>query len=136
MFEYKAKVKEIIDGDTYDLEVDLGFGVKIDKRLRLLDVDTPEVTGELKDFGKFVEQYVADQFAAAVEITVRTFKDPKKSTDQYGRFLAEVTLKGKNGNSYNLGKHLCAMKYGVPNPAGEIKREELLTAHRKNHQEL
>jgi len=42
MFEYNAKVKKIVDGDTADFEVDLGFNVYITIRGRFKDVDTPE----------------------------------------------------------------------------------------------
>ena len=42
MFEYRAKVKRIVDGDTVDFEVDLGFNVNINIRSRLLGVNTPE----------------------------------------------------------------------------------------------
>ncbi len=42
MYQYNAKVKRVVDGDTVDFEVDLGFSVKIDIRGRLLNVDTPE----------------------------------------------------------------------------------------------
>jgi len=45
MYEYRAKVVEIIDGDTYDLKIDLGLRVQTKIRVRLHGVDTPETYG-------------------------------------------------------------------------------------------
>ena len=42
MHTYRAKVKRVVDGDTVDFDVDLGFHISINIRTRLLDVDTPE----------------------------------------------------------------------------------------------
>ena len=43
MFEYKCKVVKVVDGDTVDLDIDLGFGVWLRKqRIRLYGIDTPE----------------------------------------------------------------------------------------------
>ena len=43
MFEYKCKVTNVVDGDTVDVDIDLGFGVWLrDQRIRLYGIDTPE----------------------------------------------------------------------------------------------
>ena len=42
MYEYGAKVSKVVDGDTVDLDIDLGFGIWIKERCRLLGIDTPE----------------------------------------------------------------------------------------------
>ena len=43
MYEYKAKVVKIVDGDTVDVDIDLGFGVTLkDERVRIMGIDTPE----------------------------------------------------------------------------------------------
>ncbi len=43
MYEYKCKVNKVIDGDTVDVDIDLGFGVVLtDERVRVMGIDTPE----------------------------------------------------------------------------------------------
>ena len=43
MYEYKCKIVKVIDGDTVDVDIDLGFGVWLHKeRIRLYGIDTPE----------------------------------------------------------------------------------------------
>jgi micrococcal nuclease len=45
MYIYNCKVLNVVDGDTIDIELDLGFHIKVKERVRLLNVDTPEVFG-------------------------------------------------------------------------------------------
>ena len=43
MYEYRCKVVKVIDGDTVDVDIDLGFGIwQIDERVRIMGIDTPE----------------------------------------------------------------------------------------------
>ena len=94
MYEYRAKLKRVVDGDTVDFVVDLGFSVHMDIRTRLLGVDTPE-RGH-PDWKKATAEcarlisVVADVEGAAVGhpehyLTIRTHKKGK-----YGRWLVEI----------------------------------------------
>ena len=43
MYEYNCKVVKIVDGDTVDVDIDLGFGIQLtDERVRIMGIDTPE----------------------------------------------------------------------------------------------
>ena len=43
MYEYRCKVNKVIDGDTVDVDIDLGFGIILtDERVRIMGIDTPE----------------------------------------------------------------------------------------------
>lgn len=93
MWEYQARVVNVVDGDTLDVQVDLGFYLTREVRLRLLDVDTHEVYGVEKESeeyrrGKqesaFVEEWVTDA-SGKWPFLVRTEK-----TGKYGRYLAVV----------------------------------------------
>ena len=43
MYEYRAKVVKVVDGDTVDVDIDLGFGIVLsDERVRIMGIDTPE----------------------------------------------------------------------------------------------
>jgi len=84
MFAYTAKVTKVVDGDTVDLEVDLGFHVHIDIRTRLYGINAPEryATG-----GPEATAYLKTLLPISSPVTLRTFKDP---TDKYGRWLAII----------------------------------------------
>ena len=89
MYEYRVKeVVRVIDGDTVDLILDLGFGLFKKERVRIAGVDTPEKrTRNLKEkmLGYDATDFVEKWFNAADEIIVRTEKDGK-----YGRLLGWI----------------------------------------------
>lgn len=97
MYEYQAKLVEVVDGDTQDVVVDLGFHLQRQIRLRLLGVDTHETFGVDHDSeeyrrGKRESEFVAAWLEAAAEaydgewpLLIRTAKKGK-----YGRYLATI----------------------------------------------
>ena len=89
MFTYQAKLIEVIDGDTVDLLIDLGFGVHVKERCRLYGIDAPEMPTEA---GKAAKAYLESLIGATtVDLHVQTIKmarRPKEKTDKYGRYLA------------------------------------------------
>lgn len=93
VYEYRVdKVHRIVDGDTYDLYVDLGFRQFGAYRFRLLDIDTPELyrprNKEEKDAAQQAADYVREWFGVHLandhEILCRTMKE-----DSFGRWLAD-----------------------------------------------
>jgi len=90
LFTYKAKILEAIDGDTLDIELDLGFGVFYKTRVRLYGVNTPETrtTDEAeKKAGLAAKEFTKQWAQNNPEIFVKTIKDKK---EKFGRILAEV----------------------------------------------
>ena len=89
MFTYQAKLIEVIDGDTVDLLIDLGFGVHVRERCRLYGIDAPEMpTAQGQAAKAYLESFIG---AAAGDLHVQTIKmarRPKEKTDKYGRYLA------------------------------------------------
>jgi len=86
MYTYKAKVKRVVDGDTVDLDVDLGFHVVIRLRGRLIGVDTPERGHQ--DWAKATdvfENLLKDQEDNEGYVLIRTEK-----TGKYGRWLIDI----------------------------------------------
>jgi micrococcal nuclease len=56
MYEYRCKVLKVVDGDTADVDIDLGFGIVLtDERVRLMGIDTPE--SRTSDKGKTERTY-------------------------------------------------------------------------------
>ena len=86
MFDYVIKeVNKVVDGDTIDITIDLGFSLTTKQRVRLNGIDTPEsLTKDAyeKKFGLEAKQYIADWIASKKTIVIRTEKD-----DKYGRIL-------------------------------------------------
>lgn len=101
MYEYKAECIRVVDGDTVDLLVDLGFGIKIAQRYRLARVDTPE-RGE-------------DGFQSAksrvMEVCLdKTLVVESKGKDKYGRWLGEIfTPSGHNVSDLLINEGLGAV---------------------------
>lgn len=91
LYWYKAKVVKVIDGDTLDIDVDLGFDVWHCMRVRLNGINAAESRTsnlEEKKLGLEAKEYVKTWFdKRGYEIKIRTFKD---KTEKYGRVLAEV----------------------------------------------
>ena len=89
MYTYQAKLIEVVDGDTVDLLIDLGFGVHVKERCRLYGIDAPEMPTEA---GKAAKAHLESLLGAATgELFVATRKmtrKPKEKTDKYGRYLA------------------------------------------------
>jgi len=101
MHEYEAIIYNVVDGDTMDFEIDLGFGIRYDGRLRLWGVDTPEVRGDEREEGLRVKAYVKE-LCEGQDVILKT----KKWQGKYGRYVAAVWIKGLVGNGYDLGSHL------------------------------
>ena len=108
MFTYSAKILKWIDGDTVDLEVDLGFKIAVKDRFRLYGIDTPELRPKKADFATEEDRreeirkadaalaFCEDKAPVGSKVLVRTHKDEK---GKYGRWLADINL--PNGKILN-----------------------------------
>jgi len=85
---YQAKIVEVIDGDTFDLMIDLGFGVFTQQRMRLYGIDAPEMK---TDAGKDLQRRLVENYYLA-HVIVQSIEAPKSKQfrDKYGRFLAII----------------------------------------------
>ena len=92
MYQYEAQVLKVIDGDTLDLFIDLGFKVGFNTRLRMIGIDTPE-----KNFpyGKVVKAYLQEILEGNTILLDVTKKD------KYGRYLGVVYLNKNDEQSVN-----------------------------------
>jgi micrococcal nuclease len=92
MYKYNAQVLKVIDGDTLDLFIDLGFKVGFNTRIRLLGIDTPE---KWHPYGKVVKAYLEDLMEGE-----KVFLDVTKK-DKYGRYLGVIYLNKNDEQSIN-----------------------------------
>ena len=113
MFEYQCKIVKIIDGDTVDVDIDLGFGVWLKKqRIRLYGIDTPESRTrdlEEKKYGLAAKAFVEAHLPVGSTRILTTVKD---KTGKYGRILGKFkaydsyTDAWVNLNQWMIIKHL------------------------------
>ena len=98
MYEYRVKkVNKIVDGDTIDVDIDLGFDISFSSRVRLAGIDTPESrTTDLKEkaLGLEVKEKIKKELAAAKDVVIKTEKPD--SSEKYGRILGWVFLDGSD----------------------------------------
>jgi micrococcal nuclease len=89
MYEYRVKkVLRVVDGDTIDVDIDLGFNVSYTQRVRLAGIDTPESrTTDLKEkaLGLEVKEYLKHSLEGAEDVVIQTEKPD--SSEKYGRIL-------------------------------------------------
>ena len=98
MYEYKAILDRVVDGDTLDAIIDVGFKMTTNQRIRLAHINTPEtfrVKRTSKEYKKGVEakHYVEKRLADNQnEMRIETYKNPGK----YGRYLGIIWLGDSN----------------------------------------
>lgn len=88
MYEYKAKVIDVHDGDTITAIVDLGFRVSVEVKIRFYGINTPEITGATRSEGLRSKQRVVDLISGK-DIIIKTHKDKQ---EKYGRWLGDIYL--------------------------------------------
>jgi micrococcal nuclease len=105
MYEYYVKsVEKIVDGDTIDVIIDLGFDVLFASRVRLAGIDTPEsrTTDKMeKTLGLEAKEYLKHFFKDAKSVIIKTEK--MDSSEKYGRILGWVYV---NGDSISINDHM------------------------------
>jgi micrococcal nuclease len=105
MFTYTAHVDRVVDGDTIDVSIDLGFDIWHKTRVRLAGIDAPEHNTELgKVVAQFVKEALTDKW-----VTLTTYKP-----DKYGRILADVSV-----GTDNFNRALIAKGYAVAYDGGK-----------------
>ena len=131
MYEYNCKVVRVIDGDTVDVDIDLGFDVWLTKqRIRLFGVDTPESrTRDMveKKFGILAKNFVKGRLPVASMQVLRTRLDDSRG--KFGRILGEFVMEDTT-----LNQLLIITNNGVPY-FGQSK-EEIENAHLENRKKL
>jgi micrococcal nuclease len=127
MYEYQIKqVLKVVDGDTIDVIIDLGFDVSFTSRVRLAGIDTPEsrtTDAREKILGKEVKDYLTKALDGATDIVIRTEK--VDSSEKYGRILGWLFI---NRETDSLNLQLVNKGYAWAYDGGTKKKdfEELL----------
>jgi len=132
MYTYRCKVVKIIDGDTVDVDIDLGFGVWLHKeRIRLYGIDTPESRTrdlEEKKYGNAAKMFLTGMLDDEAGILLKTQKDAE---GKFGRILGELwrttNYADQSINDYLVEKHHAVSYYGQ-------SKDDIEAAHLKNRE--
>ena len=129
MYEYNCQVTRVVDGDTIDVILDLGFKIIYKSRVRLFGIDTPESRTRNKDEkarGKMASKFLEDSIASG-NVVIRT--ELKDSRGKFGRVLGTVVVDG-----VDINKAMCNAYLAVPY-FGQSK-DDIEAGHLKNRKKL
>lgn len=105
MYEYRVKkVTGVVDGDTIDVDIDLGFNVSYSQRVRLAGIDTPEsrTTDKFeKTLGLEAKEYLKSKLKDAKLVVIKTEKPD--SSEKYGRILGWLYV---DGDTVSINDHM------------------------------
>jgi micrococcal nuclease len=122
MYEYRVKqVLKVVDGDTIDVIIDLGFDVSFTSRVRLAGIDTPEsrtTDAREKILGLEVKEYLKKALDGATDIVIRTEK--VDSSEKYGRILGWLFI---NRQTDSLNMELVNKGYAWAYDGGTKKKD-------------
>ena len=114
-YEFPVKITNVVDGDTVDALIDIGFKIKYDERIRLLGLDTPESrTSNKKEkvLGQAAKARIKELIASAntlpgkrgrKDVILKTAKDGK---GKFGRILGEIWINANTGEGINVNQAL------------------------------
>jgi micrococcal nuclease len=134
MYEYKCKVLRVVDGDTVDVDIDLGFGIVLsDERVRIMGIDTPESRTRDKVeklFGKASKYRLKSLLGETAVLKTQINKDGEDMKGKFGRVLGDfVTEDGRMATEVMIDEGHCVPYFGG-------SKEEVQAQHMKNRERL
>ena len=129
MYEYKCEITRVVDGDTVDAVIDLGFDISYSSRVRLYGIDTPESrTRDLdeKARGKMASKFLLDHIEKAKLVKVKTKLDKK---GKFGRVLGSIIADDVDLNEQMVKQHLAVAYFGQ-------SKDDIEAEHLVNRQKL
>ena len=129
MYEYSCTVERVVDGDTIDVVLDLGFDILYKSRVRLYGIDTPESrTRNLdeKARGKMAGAFLKDAIEEGTKVVIQT--EVKDSRGKYGRVLGNVVVDGVNINKKMIESYLAVAYFGQSK--NDVEEEHLVNRNK------
>ena len=135
MYEYKCKVRKVVDGDTVDIDIDLGFGIWLnDERVRIIGIDTPESRTSdpvEKIFGLAAKERVMHLLGESPTLISKVKGDGNEEMrGKFGRILGDFRLQDGNTLTSKLMGEGHAVAYNGAN------KEKIQPKHLENIQRL
>ena len=139
MYEYRATIVKVIDGDTVDVDIDLGFGIVLsDERVRIMGIDTPESRTRdkvEKKFGLAAKARLKELLGKTCTLTTQINKNGEDMKGKFGRILGDFDVYDNKTDSWQpVTKVLVSEGHAVPYH-GQNK-EDIQTAHLANRVKL
>jgi micrococcal nuclease len=139
MYEYKAHVVKVVDGDTVDVDIDLGFGIVMkDERVRIMGIDTPESRTSDKVeklFGKAASARVKELLEEDIILKTQIARNGEDMKGKYGRILGDfIVERYEDGKQEMLTDILVAEGHAVAYFGGS--KEEIAMKHLANREKL
>jgi len=134
MYEYRVKVVRVVDGDTVDVDIDLGFGVWLkDERVRIMGIDTPESRTRdkvEKVFGLAAKNKLKSLLGKTSILKTQVNKNGEDMKGKFGRILGDfVTEDGKMATDVMIEAGHCVAYFGG-------SKEEIKAKHMVNRSKL
>jgi endonuclease YncB( thermonuclease family) len=118
-YTYKAFPLRVIDGDTIEMRVDVGFHVEVNLTVRLLGINCPESRGPTREAGIKAKEATEYWFETHSDFIIVTRPDPRSQTDSFRRWLAYVHGNNAAGQQEYLGDFLLGTHNAVPYREGK-----------------
>jgi len=139
MYEYKARIVKIVDGDTVDVDIDLGFGIWLkDERVRIMGIDTPEsrTSDKLeKIFGLAAKERLKKLLGPYAKLKTRVAKDGEDMRGKFGRVLGDFEVYYHLEDRYTTVTDVLIKEgHAVPYEGGS--KEDIQEQHRLNRRRL
>ena len=123
-------ISKVVDGDTIDADIDLGFDISLSKRIRLAGIDTPESrTTNVKEkaMGLESKEWLKKTLEGAKDILIKT--ELPDSTEKYGRIIGHLFI---NGQETSLNNQMITEGYALAYDGGtKDKNFDVLLERRK-----
>lgn len=139
MYEYRARLVKVVDGDTVDVDIDLGFGIWMkDERVRIMGIDTPESRTRNKVeklFGKAASARVKELLEEDIILKTQIARNGEDMKGKYGRILGDfIVERFEDGNQEMLTDVLIQEGHAVAYFGGSKKEIEM--KHLANREKL
>lgn len=139
MYEYRTKLLKVVDGDTVDVDIDLGFGVWLrDERVRIMGIDTPESrTSDKveKVFGLAAKNRLKELLGKTPVLKTQVNKDGEDMKGKFGRILGDFDVYDASLDAWRAVTAVMADEgHCVPYYGGS--KEEVQAQHMANRRRL
>jgi len=134
MYEYRARINRVVDGDTVDVDIELGFGIVLtDERVRIMGIDTPELRtrNELeKVFGLAAKARLKELLGKTAILKTQIDKSGEDLKGKFGRILGDfVAPDGRMVTDILIEEGHCVAYFGGT-------KEEIQIKHKANRSKL
>jgi micrococcal nuclease len=139
MYEYRATIRKVVDGDTVDVDIDLGFGVWLkDERVRMMGIDTPESRTRdkvEKKFGKAAGARLKSLLGKTAVLKTRVAKDGEDMKGKFGRILGDFVVYYSEEDRYCLAGDILIKEGHAVRYEGQSK-DDIQEQHLANRERL